>query len=116
MVFGGYRVGMITEVVALAKRCAALFPQTMLVGWDIAISENGPLVIEGNSSPGLTNVQRTHGGVAHTLGLLLRKSLSSGETGALRSGEREGGRKAARRHDRGPASHDPGPDRPLRYR
>ena len=116
VVFEGYRIGMITEVVVLAKRCAALFPQTVLVGWDIAISEDGPLVIEGNSSPGLTNVQRTHGGVAHTLGLLLKKSLSRGETEALRSGGREGGRKAARRHDRGPAAHDPGPDRPLRYR
>jgi hypothetical protein len=116
VVFEGYRIDMINEVVALAKLCAALFPQTLLVGWDIAISEDGPLVIEGNSSPGLTNVQRTHGGVAHTLGQLLKKSLSRGETDVLRSRERRGIRKAARRHDPGPAAQDPGPDCPLHYR
>jgi putative polysaccharide biosynthesis protein len=69
--FAGYKIEAIREVVALAERAAALFPQTVLVGWDIAIGENGPLIIEGNSSPGLTNVQRTHGGVANTLGRYL---------------------------------------------
>ena len=71
--FKGYRVSMIREVVELAERCAGLFPQIPLIGWDIAVSETGPVVIEGNSSPGLTNVQRTHGGVAPTLGRYLKR-------------------------------------------
>lgn len=69
--FTGYKIEAIREVVALAERAAVLFPQTTLIGWDIAIGEDGPLIIEGNSSPGLTNVQRTHGGVADTLGRFL---------------------------------------------
>lgn len=69
--FSGRRVSMIDEVVGLARQCAALFPRTRLVGWDIAVGTDGPLVIEGNSSPGLTNIQRTHGGVARTLGRTL---------------------------------------------
>lgn len=74
MVFASHRIGVIRDVVALAERAAGLFPQTTLIGWDIAVGEDGPLIIEGNSSPGLTNVQRTHGGVAHTLGRYLSTS------------------------------------------
>jgi hypothetical protein len=69
--FADYKIEAIREVVALVEHAAALFPQTILIGWDIAVGETGPLIIEGNSSPGLTNVQRTHGGVAPTLGRLL---------------------------------------------
>jgi hypothetical protein len=72
--FDGYRIDAIGDVVALAERSAALFPQTTVIGWDIAVTDDGPQVIEGNSSPGLTNVQRTHGGVAPTLGRTLRKA------------------------------------------
>jgi hypothetical protein len=71
VVFKGYRVSMMREIVALAERSASLFSQITVIGWDIAVAEDGPLVVEGNSSPGLTNVQRTHGGVAHTLGRYL---------------------------------------------
>jgi hypothetical protein len=71
VVFAGYKIEAIREVVALAERAAALFPQVAVIGWDIAIGEDGPLIVEGNSSPGLTNVQRTHGGVANTLGRFL---------------------------------------------
>lgn len=73
--FRGYRVAAVRDVVALAERCAVLFPQTNLIGWDIAVDDQGALVIEGNSSPGLTNVQRTHGGVARTLGRRLAEDL-----------------------------------------
>ncbi|MBP2322640.1 hypothetical protein JOF56_003025 [Kibdelosporangium banguiense] len=69
--FDGRKIEAIREVVALAERAAGLFPQITLIGWDIAIGEDGPLIIEGNSSSGLTNVQRTHGGVATTLGRFL---------------------------------------------
>ncbi|MDJ0346291.1 sugar-transfer associated ATP-grasp domain-containing protein [Streptomyces sp. H10-C2] len=77
VVLDGYQLGMIGEVAALAEHCAALFPQTALIGWDIAVGANGPLIVEGNSSPGLTNIQRTHGGVALTLGRSLHHAYRS---------------------------------------
>jgi hypothetical protein len=36
------------EVIELAKKAALLTPENRSVGWDIAITENGPELIEGN--------------------------------------------------------------------
>ena len=40
------------EALALAKAAAKVVPQVRLVGWDIAILETGPELIEGNTKPG----------------------------------------------------------------
>ncbi|WP_169338097.1 sugar-transfer associated ATP-grasp domain-containing protein [Nocardia vinacea] len=74
--FEGRKLDSIHELVGIAKRCAALFPEVPYIGWDIAITEDGPVIIEGNSSPGLTNIQRTHGGVAGELRKYLPKPNS----------------------------------------
>ncbi|MEU8541919.1 sugar-transfer associated ATP-grasp domain-containing protein [Streptomyces sp. NPDC048717] len=65
--FAGRRIAYVDAVRELAARCAALFPQTPFIGWDIAVTPGGPVVIEGNSSPSLAHIQRTHGGVARRL-------------------------------------------------
>ncbi|MGW3657278.1 sugar-transfer associated ATP-grasp domain-containing protein [Streptomyces sp. NPDC005151] len=62
--FAGHRIAHVGEVRELAARCARLFPQVPFIGWDIALTPAGPVVIEGNSSPSLAHIQRTHGGVA----------------------------------------------------
>jgi len=41
----------------------SFFPGLQQIGWDIAISENGPIFIEGNDDWGLGSVQSTHGGI-----------------------------------------------------
>lgn len=46
--FAGVTLPFWHEIVAIAKRGAALFMQTHTIAWDIAISEAGPIVIEGN--------------------------------------------------------------------
>ena len=40
------------EVKAMAIEAAHIVPQVRYVGWDIAISEKGPCLIEGNEYPG----------------------------------------------------------------
>lgn len=70
--FAGHRIAHIGEVRELAARCARLFPQAPFIGWDIAVTPGGPVVIEGNSSPSLAHIQRTHGGVAPDLVPALR--------------------------------------------
>lgn len=48
----GFKVPMYKEAVALAKKCAKVVDEIRYVGWDIAITENGPTIIEGNEYPG----------------------------------------------------------------
>jgi len=48
------------ETLALACRAHAAFADRTIIGWDIAILADGPSLIEGNSSPDLDIIQRTH--------------------------------------------------------
>jgi hypothetical protein len=51
--FAGYRINRFEEACELVKELARVIPEVRYVGWDIAISENGPLVIEGNEYSGV---------------------------------------------------------------
>jgi hypothetical protein len=46
------------ETLALARHAHAAFPFCTVIGWDIAITPDGPVVIEGNSSPDVDIMQR----------------------------------------------------------
>lgn len=48
----GFVIPMWDEVCKLAKKAASTVEQVGLVGWDIAVTEKGPLIIEGNDFPG----------------------------------------------------------------
>lgn len=52
IVFKGYQLPMHKEAIEFAKRAARVIPQTRHVGWDIAITPDGPALIEGNDYPG----------------------------------------------------------------
>jgi hypothetical protein len=47
-----------SEAVALACAAHAAFPQHVIVGWDVAMLEDGPCIIEGNAKPDLDIHQR----------------------------------------------------------
>lgn len=49
----GFKVPMFDEAVKLVEKAATVIPQVGYVGWDVAISEDGPVIIEGNSFPGV---------------------------------------------------------------
>jgi len=49
----GFRVPRFDEVLALADRLARVVPEIPYVGWDIAVTPDGPVVIEGNENSGL---------------------------------------------------------------
>ncbi|MEU9886968.1 sugar-transfer associated ATP-grasp domain-containing protein [Sphaerisporangium sp. NPDC051011] len=69
LAFAEQRITTISQVVATAERAAVHFPKTPIIGWDIAVDQDGrALIIEGNSSPSLMNLQRSHGGLAAALG------------------------------------------------
>lgn len=45
----GFKVPYWKEVLNLTERAASVVPQVGYIGWDVAIAENGPVLIEGNS-------------------------------------------------------------------
>ena len=53
-VFEGYQLPYFDEVKELVCSAARLVPSLRLIGWDIAITENGPLLIEGNAGYDIT--------------------------------------------------------------
>lgn len=55
----GKRIPMWNDVLDLVLRAHAAFPDQIVVGWDVAVLEYGPRLIEGNKSPDLDIVQRT---------------------------------------------------------
>ena len=61
--FVGFRLPRWPEVKDLALRAAAAFPWVRSVGWDIAISEGGPVLVEGNErwSTSLIQMPAPHG-------------------------------------------------------
>ena len=64
----GFKVPMFEEAKKLICEAAELLPQVAYIGWDVAITENGPVLIEGNCYPGVFQ---------------LRPSFSKDKTGAL---------------------------------
>ena len=53
----GYRVPRWDDVIATAETAATVVPQVQYVGWDIAVTEDGTALIEGNHDPGHDVVQ-----------------------------------------------------------
>ena len=50
--FRGIKIPLFEEALALARRAALVVPQITHVGWDVAITPDGPVLIEGNDYPG----------------------------------------------------------------
>lgn len=53
----GFKVPMFKEAVELVKEAAKVVPEIGYVGWDVAIGENEPILIEGNCFPGVFQVK-----------------------------------------------------------
>lgn len=53
----GFKVPMFREAVDLVKEAAKVVPEMGYIGWDVAISEDGPVLVEGNCYPGVFQVK-----------------------------------------------------------
>jgi hypothetical protein len=56
----GRRLPLWAETIALVERAHSLFPDRVMLGFDVAITDRGPVVIEGNVQSGCDMIQRTH--------------------------------------------------------
>lgn len=48
----GFKIPMWNDVIKLVKEAALVIPEMGIVGWDVAISDKGVLLVEGNEYPG----------------------------------------------------------------
>ncbi|SLN52514.1 hypothetical protein ROA7450_02641 [Roseovarius albus] len=55
--FVGLEVPFWDEVVALCVKAAKAFPSVRAIGWDVAITKDGPMIIEGNPNWGTRTIQ-----------------------------------------------------------
>lgn len=53
----GFKVPMFKEAVSMVKEAAKVVPEMRYIGWDVAISEDGPVLVEGNCYPGVFQVK-----------------------------------------------------------
>ncbi len=58
------------EAVEMCVQAAYYFPKCKIIGWDVALTNNGPVLIEGNSSPAITSLQRPHEGLPELISYL----------------------------------------------
>ena len=55
--FIGFEVPLFKEAIELVRNAARVIPEVGYVGWDVAITENGPEIIEGNCYPGVFQIK-----------------------------------------------------------
>lgn len=55
--FDGFKIPYWDEIVKMCKEAAKVNNNIHIVGWDVSISNKGPLIIEGNRGPGFDLVQ-----------------------------------------------------------
>ena len=66
-VFKGFNVPFFEESKELCKKLSVYIP-LKLAGWDIALTPDGPVIVEGNNTPGITAGEVAYGGyVKHPL-------------------------------------------------
>ncbi len=60
--FADFAVPRFDEVLSVVEHAASAFSDLPVVGWDVAVAEAGPVIVEGNSSPSLAMIMKTHHG------------------------------------------------------
>jgi hypothetical protein len=59
--FTGFAIPMWPEVIDLARRAHATFSSVYFIGWDIAVVQDGPLLVEANAGFGTDSLVLPHG-------------------------------------------------------
>ncbi|MDQ4139020.1 MAG: hypothetical protein M3142_00715, partial [Bacteroidota bacterium] len=63
-VFAGFQLPFFSQSQALVCQAASYF-ENKVIGWDVAITPNGPILVEGNHNPHLMMAQTACGGFRH---------------------------------------------------
>jgi hypothetical protein len=65
--FNGYQIPYYKEAECMAVELHKLMYRSHSIGWDIAITEKGPVIIEGNDRWEITLIQAVHGGMRYLM-------------------------------------------------
>ena len=65
IVFEGFEIPFFKEAVEMSKDLHSKLYRVHSIGWDIAITQNGPVFIEGNSLWEVSGTQAAVGGLKH---------------------------------------------------
>ena len=60
--FDGFQIPCFEEAKKMVLEASLRSDKILVVGWDVAISKDGPVIIEGNRRPGFDIVQVLSGG------------------------------------------------------
>ena len=63
IIFKGYKIPYLKESVELCKKCHNDFKDVSTIGWDVAITKDGPILIEANSDWDIPMMQLANGGL-----------------------------------------------------
>jgi hypothetical protein len=63
ILFDGYIIPYLKEAIELCKKAHKLFYGNFIIGWDIAITKEGPMIVEANELPGINVLQCLNGGI-----------------------------------------------------
>ena len=63
IVFAGYEIPFLEKSVDVCLRAHSLFEGALIIGWDIAITSDGPVILEANENPGINVLQSLEGGI-----------------------------------------------------
>lgn len=63
IIFDGYPLPFLKDAVDLCIKAHRLFYFNYIIGWDVAITDNGPLIVEANEKPGMNVAQALGGGL-----------------------------------------------------
>lgn len=77
-VFDGFEIPLFGEAVELCKRAAQVFPQVGYIGWDVAITPEKPVLVEGNTLPSYDMCQN-YGHIDNKIGVLPKFKAVLGE-------------------------------------
>ncbi len=65
--FDGYHLPFLNESVDLCLKAHRLLYNNFVIGWDVAITDAGPLILEANEKPGMNAVQCVDGGLRNMI-------------------------------------------------
>jgi len=67
--FEDVRIPYLDEVIDLVKEAATYFPELPYIGWDVAITPSGPVIVEGNYISGAFNTYQVINYLCHGVGI-----------------------------------------------
>ncbi len=67
IVFENYEIPQLQDAVDLCLKAHRLLYFNFVIGWDVAITENGPVILEANEKPGMNAVQCLDGGLSERI-------------------------------------------------